>query len=443
MPCRTFKVPATAPGENLKSRRNMMATTLHERLKAHGVIKLGARLSIINSLASPTLDELEAQLFKEAPPPSAEEPSSSIPFARFVVVHPSIHIRELPDVTSAKIGSLFAGDEVVVLREDGKWLELAEKNNRRETNGWVLRDGSSLGLGVLLRPLPPPSARDELVTLPPLTVRAMDGLCNRLRVVLSFARAAKQSNRPLLVWWPRSEVCLGLFTDAFLPLPDVTFVESFPAGVTPAFCPDSHDFHPRIKAAGEMACTECFRMLKLTEAAQRRVDDNLASLQPRFLSLHIRRTDHWGSHATDDDYIAFVKRYPQYENVFLATDNQVTQQKLLEDASVGPRLKGLKSITADPNHLRQTTLEDAAVDIFTASMANGPFKGCWSSSFSDTIHRLRILSGRVHPDEEHEITDANFQMGVTVHTAGGHKNHSPGMPMTSFKDVSERPTYAL
>ena len=156
MRCRTFKVPATAPGENLKSRRNMMAITLHARLKAHGVTKLGARLSIINSLASPTLDELEAQLFKEAPPPSAEEPSSSIPFARFVVVHPSIHIRELPDTTSAKIGTLFAGDEVVVLREDGKWLELAEKNNRRETNGWVLRDGSSLGLGVLLRPLPPP-----------------------------------------------------------------------------------------------------------------------------------------------------------------------------------------------------------------------------------------------------------------------------------------------
>ena len=49
-----------------------------------------------------------------------------------------------------------------------------------------------------LVPLPPLTARSELAALPPLTVRAVDGLCNRLRVVLSYAAVARRPGRRLL-----------------------------------------------------------------------------------------------------------------------------------------------------------------------------------------------------------------------------------------------------
>ena len=88
-------------------------------------------------------------------------------------------------------------------------------------------------------------------------------------------------------------------------------------------------------------------------------------------------------------------------------------------------------IVADASKLRQTSIADAAVDIFTCAAAGGPFKGCYTSSFSDAILRLRQVSGRARGDDEHVLTDSDLQMKVTLCTPGGHLAHSPGMPMAS------------
>ena len=53
--------------------------------------------------------------------------------------------------------------------------------------------------------------------------------------------------------------------------------------------------------------------------------------------------------------------------------------------------------------LRQTSLRDAVTDIFVCAAADGPFKGSWTSSFSDTIYRIRQAHARAHPADEHEI----------------------------------------
>ena len=55
----------------------------------------------------------------------------------------------------------------------------------------------------------------------------------------------------------------------------------------------------------------------------------LAQLGPSYLSVHLRRTDHWGGPASDAEFVAFVATSATSERkVFLATDNAETQQKV-------------------------------------------------------------------------------------------------------------------
>lgn len=413
--------PTRWPSLTIAIMPTLQVAALHDRLRALGITKLGARLTILTALAEPTLEALERHLVQHAPRHNI-----------FVVTHsPSIVARGERNTQSPHVGTYHTGDEVIV-RADGEvegWLPLAAGK------GWVLRDGVQLGLGELVVPLPPPTALDELAALPPLTVRAVDGLCNRLRVVLSYAQIARRHGRPLLVWWPLNAVCDGRFSEAFAPLAGVTFLDTFPESVRPAFSPASHDFHQTIKDEGEPSITTCFDMLQPNEAVRSRVQANVCELRAPpfddggFISLHIRRTDHWGSHLTDDDFARFIDAYPTHA-AFLATDNKVTQQKFIDSAAHGHRVRACTRIVPDGSRLRQTSLTDAAVDIFTAAEADGPFMGCYSSSFSDTIHRLRRLAGKAANDL-HELTDAQLQMGVTVHTRGGHREHSydPGSVM--------------
>ena len=145
--------------------------------------------------------------------------------------------------------------------------------------------------------------------------------------------------------------------------------------------------------------------------------------------------------ATDSDYEAFVDAHVgarPHCNVFLATDNADTQALFTSSASRGPRLKACKRILPDAKRLRQTSIADAAVDIFTCAAADGPFKGCVSSSFSDTIARLRQLRGHTHADDEHEYTDADAQLRLTLHSPGGQLVHSAGPHSRSTYDACFR-----
>ena len=455
-----------------------MDPALHDHLRSIGVQKLGARLKIIADLPERTLGCLQEYLLARSGGSQQDDvhkPSSSLASSsngsglrRFVVCHsPCVFVRALPSANSEKLGSKIWGDDFLVHSDehDDGWLKLAGED------GWVLRDGRRLGLGDLLRPLIPRAGALPASDLPPLAVYASDGLANRLRVVLSFAQIAVEHHRPLLVVWPKLNVCPGAWSDAFEPLPNVTFVEKAPDGVRPQFPPHSHDFHSEIKPRGEEACTRLYAMLTPTPEVRARVDETLSALRPSFLSLHIRRTDHckwtrrlsssnrqvaWtcccmlthtfgqfastgGSNLTDEDFAAFAASHRAlHAKVFLATDNAATQAKVSAAAiSTGQAVVTAQDIVPDRSKLRQTSLEDAAVDIFTAAQADGPFMGTFSSSFSDTIMRLRKLGGvhgRTHRADRHEISDAHMQMKVTLHTPGGHLQHSPGEPMESHGD---------
>lgn len=437
-------------GENIEL-LSLLAVTdpkgLKEKLKKLGVATIGTRARLTHelltmhtlapypaaALSGAAMDVTDLTVsYASCSSGSSSSWSSSSTRRCFVVVHrPCIFVRQCPNVFSAALGQKLYGEDVIVIGEESKssWLKLAN------VEGWVLRDGSSLGHGELLRPLPSiplPFPGD----MPPLVVMATDGLANRLRVVLSFAFIACERSRPLVVYWPTNSVCPGQFMDAFEPLPGVTFVEDMAKlEVRPQFPPPAHDFHPVVKERGEAACTGCYTWLKPSTSVRSRIDATIEKLGNSFLSMHLRRTDHWGGPDADEAFMAFVDRHVEtFKAAFMATDNATTQRKMLAVAQRrGVRMVTANYIEPDAGKLRQTSLEEAAADLFIAARADGPFKGTYSSSFSDTILRLRMLNSECvrRKSDEHTLTDAQFQIGVTLHTPGGHVMHSPGFPMES------------
>ena len=262
------------------------------------------------------VDQLETSIPASGPQDSA---------LRFVVVHqPCIKVRAQPSSSASVIRYKMWGTELRISRSDAGWLKLADED------GWVLQDGHSLGLGVLLQALPAPGSTHGL-PLPPSIVLCTDGLCNRLRVVLSFALIAKRTERPLIVVWPLNSVCEQRFTDGFEPLPGVTFLDKVSESMPrPQFCPPSHDFHPVVKAAREESL--CYEALAPNDTVKQRVAANVSALAPCFISMHIRRTDHWGSTCSDVDFESFMDTHSN-GHAYLATDNAQTQDRFMRCAS--------------------------------------------------------------------------------------------------------------
>jgi len=75
---------------------------------------------------------------------------------KFRVVHnPHVYVRAAPNLRAAAICVKRVGDVVRVLEEVDGWLKLADNT------GWMLRDGSALGLGALLQPVFPPAPHEN------------------------------------------------------------------------------------------------------------------------------------------------------------------------------------------------------------------------------------------------------------------------------------------
>ena len=358
----------------------------------------------------------------------------------YIVVHkPAVFVRSSPTTSAEPCGSLVIGDVVQCdARKRGAWLKLVGRE------GWVLEDGASLGLGQLLRCLPEGISQSQIwdaQSAYPLLVMCADGLCNRLRIALSFALICRERRRRLIVIWPRSqEAAFGAFSDAFEAIPGVEFVATVPAefsGHKYTFSPHGSDFHPDIKGV-EAREDECYSLLQPNASVCAAVASTLKACGDRFVSIHVRRTDHWGSEVTDSAFETFANAYPDH-NVLVATDNALTQAHFLSRfAGRGRVTNRIDGHAVSPAVLRQTSLHDAVVDLYACAAATGPFKGTPTSSYSDTILRLRRLQGCVHPADEHVITDARDQAKVTLHTPGGHIKHSTvGMARTTYPSAQQ------
>ena len=104
-----------------------------------------------------------------------------------------------------------------------------------------------------------------------------------------------------------------------------------------------------------------------------------------------------------EDFERFLKAHAPLP-IFVATDNAETQERLRE--RFGERVQAMKPIVHASGALRHTPLTDAVVELFTCVAAR-VFKGSYASSFSDTIHHVREVTGTRHAGDEHSIAKAS------------------------------------
>ena len=214
-----------------------------------------------------------------------------------------------------------------------------------------------------------------------INIMPTGGLSNYLRVLFSFFVKAKQENKQLNVIWLPTNACPDHYLNLFEPVTNVNFVKTVNRL-------DYRDCFPYEPCNTPMMYIGLKPLPKICD----QIRTNIIKLGENYIALHIRRTDHiadaqkYGLFTSDEDFISFIEANPN-KNIFIATDNRNTQDKFI--SLYGERIKCIQLITPHPS-LRQTTLENAVVDIFTCAFAD-KFKGSGYSSFTDLINDLRFL----------------------------------------------------
>jgi len=84
----------------------------------------------------------------------------------WLVSHDRVAIRATPATKGKAVGLKARGDRITVAGREGDWLRLDPSSlQQSDSEGWMLIDGTSLGLGVLLKPVSPTS--EEAPASPP------------------------------------------------------------------------------------------------------------------------------------------------------------------------------------------------------------------------------------------------------------------------------------
>ena len=213
------------------------------------------------------------------------------------------------------------------------------------------------------------------------------GLCNKLRVTLSYFEEAKLQNKELHVIWDITEHCPGYFLDYFEPIDGITFYRSNEAKLKLDYKGSAWhpDHHYRTKF-------QMYKNLKVLPSVQSKIEDNILLLGNNYIAVHVRRTDHVelakknNAFTTDDDFFNFIEEHKQIQSLYVATDNQGTFDmfKNKYDSKIKLEYTDEQSLTS----IRQTTIEQSIIDLFTCVYAD-QFKGSGWSSFSGTILSLR------------------------------------------------------
>lgn len=208
------------------------------------------------------------------------------------------------------------------------------------------------------------------------------GLCNYLRVIFSYLLYCKKHNKKLVVIWNVTDECPGFFLDYFKPLEGVEFLRTNP-GLKVDYTGDGWhgDYNPYEKFI--------FTGLELLPHMKEALLEKMNTLN-KYIAVHIRRTDHSrlatseNNYTDDSEFIQFLNQYPDY-NLYIATDNRDTQNQFY--SLYKDRIPIIRLINPS-NKLRQTTMEEAILDIFICIEASH-FKGSGWSSFSGTIEQFR------------------------------------------------------
>jgi hypothetical protein len=209
------------------------------------------------------------------------------------------------------------------------------------------------------------------------------GLCNKLRVLLSYNDYALKIKKKLLVLWNKSDMCNGYFLDYFYPIKNINFiyvnndtVKNYKIDYEGCMWHDDHKLSKKMYKK--------LRILPYIEEKMKKIIYN-----NKFNAIHVRRTDHTevakkhNSYTSDEEFIDFIKK--SEDKVYVATDNNKTQNKFIN--MFPDKIISSKQLNNSDN-LRKTTLEDAIIDLFICSRSK-LFMGSGFSSFSGAINFLR------------------------------------------------------
>ena len=214
-----------------------------------------------------------------------------------------------------------------------------------------------------------------------MIVRAIGGLANRLRVILSRPHDS-------FVWVPDDEVAGARFADVFECDPWI--------GISDDGSADYSTTDPSWELGGTLVkpgWIERYCLLVPVEPVRTRIA-MLRELLGTYDAMHIRRTDSGALVVPDDD--AFFEWAKGRATVYLATDNGRTQDKFRE--WLGPTLEVNRWIADKTETMpegcgtRLTSLQDAVVDLYMCAHSSA-FRGSPGSSFSQLVYYLKDVIG--------------------------------------------------
>jgi hypothetical protein len=222
---------------------------------------------------------------------------------------------------------------------------------------------------------------ENYVNEPYITVYAKGGLNNKLRVLLSYLYKANKENKKLRLFWIKNDACPDDFEKLFYPIINVEIINIDNKS--------DYDFVTCFPDINEYKEANYFKLLLPIDSIQKRINIKIKELNNNYIACHIRRTDSINhlsfidDFKTDEEYMDFIDQYPQELKIYIATDCRITQQKFID--KYGDRLIYKK--IEENNNFRQTSLQDAVVDMYVCAGATYFMKS--GGSFSETITELR------------------------------------------------------
>jgi hypothetical protein len=208
---------------------------------------------------------------------------------------------------------------------------------------------------------------------------------------------ARKQNKKLVVLWGDKDdksrniggACPGFFLDYFEPITGVDFVESN-RGYEDSEIDYKGCWHHESYDPQKMFIYEELRPLPYL---RRKIEENINILENNYIAVHVRRTDftvsvakHFNVYMHDKEYFDFIDTHLKSHYLYIATDNFQTQRSFYE--RYANRIKLIKFISERPNIKRQTSLEDAIIDLYTCINAER-FLGTEESTFSWFIEQHR------------------------------------------------------
>jgi len=231
---------------------------------------------------------------------------------------------------------------------------------------------------------------------PYITVIALNGLGNKLQVLLSYLARANKEGKKLRIVWHISEACPQKYDELFRPMPNLEVLYSdeyipFDGSVENPEEPYMYnpDYINNLNWADSHLIGDSYLLLKPILLVQNDIDITKTKLGENYIACHIRRTDaltaggYKDNITKDDEYVNFINQYPKDLKIYIATDCRDTQKKFID--IYGNRIVDKK--IEDNNNLRQTSVQDAVKDMYVCAGATY-FKRSFGT-FSDTIMKLR------------------------------------------------------